>query len=116
MSPEATEPALEILARNLDISDKCKELLGEAQQNDIIAFKVFTPDFQMSNQHVIGLVDSVIKRDSAVNRTDDYDLILTIMAGNSQIEHLKINDDNDSQSVQIGINRMDMFDVKLLKL
>lgn len=107
---ENKESALEHLAKNLETTGKYRELTEEAKPNDIIAFKVFMPDFQKSD-YVIGLVESVNKRD----KPNDYDIIFTIMAGSVHIQHLR-DDDDEEQNIQIGINRMDMFDAKLLEL
>lgn len=106
------ESALEQLAKNLETVGKYKELIEEAKPNDIIAFKVFTPNFEKSG-YVIGLVESINIR----NDPNDYDLILSIMAGSVHIEHLTDSDENNAnQAIQIGINRMDLFDAKVIEL
>lgn len=106
------ESALEQLAKNLETTGKYKELIEEAKPNDIIAFKVFTPNFEKSG-YVIGLVESINTR----NNPNDYDIILSIMAGSVHIEHLTEFDENDAnRSIQIGINRMDLFDAKVIEL
>lgn len=110
-SNENEGSALENLAKNLDSTGGYKNLMGEAKANDIIAFKVFKPNFEKSD-YIIGLVETINRRDNP----DDYDLILTIMAGNAHVEHLQVFDEGDNQTSQIGINRMDMFDAKLLEL
>lgn len=106
------ESALEQLAKNLETIGKYKELIEEAKPNDIIAFKVFTPNFDKS-EYVIGMVESI----NARNNPNDYDLILSIMAGSLNIQHLTESDENDAnRSIQIGINRMDLFDAKVIEL
>lgn len=106
------ESALEQLAKNLETAGKYKELIEEAKPNDIIAFKVFTPNFEKSD-YIIGLVESINTR----NNPNDYDLILSIMAGSVHIKHLTDSDENNAnQTIQIGINRMDLFDAKVIEL
>lgn len=75
-SPEATshESALENLAKNLEAIGKYKELQKDVKLNDMIAFKVMTADFQISD-YVIGLVEELHGDTSNLS----YDLTLLIM-------------------------------------
>lgn len=75
-TPEGTthESALENLAKNLEAIGKYRELLTDVKLNDMIAFKVMTEDFQISD-YAIGLVEEL--HGDTSNRS--YDLTLLIM-------------------------------------
>lgn len=73
---EVQESALEKLAKNLETTGKYKELLNDVNEMDMIAFKVFTPSFEMSD-YIIGLVESVIGKTAPEQQ--DFDLMLQIM-------------------------------------
>lgn len=80
-APEAaakqTAPsALEQLAKNLDEMSNHKPLLNDVNQNDIIAFKVFMPTFELS-EYIIGMVES-FERNNAINE-GDFEITLLIM-------------------------------------
>lgn len=68
--------ALEQLAQNIDEIEKYKDMNNDAKEMDMIAFKVFTPSFEMSD-YVIGLVEKIIGEMSSDQQ--DYDLVLQIM-------------------------------------
>ncbi|XP_031634945.1 uncharacterized protein LOC116348174 isoform X2 [Contarinia nasturtii] len=102
---EKEEPALEHLAKHLETIGKYREIDNDIKEMDMIAFKVFTPNFQKSD-YIIGLVESII----------EHDLILQIMAGSNQIAHLNDSNEGDTESIRIQINKMDIFDGKILML
>lgn len=75
--PEPKTPsALEQLAKNLDEMSNYKILLNIVNPNDIIAFKVFTPSFELS-EYIIGMVES-FEKTNAINE-GDFELTLLIM-------------------------------------
>lgn len=71
--------ALEQLAKNLDEMGKQNPLLNEVNPNDIIAFKVFMPSFQLS-EYIIGMVESFEDNHKIDER--DFDITLLIMGKN----------------------------------
>lgn len=71
-----SEPVLEQLAKNIETLDKYKDMKNVVKQMDMIAFKVFTPNFEKSD-YVIGLVESIVGE--TTSNPQDYDLILQIM-------------------------------------
>lgn len=141
-SSEKQQPALEHLAQNLETIGKYKDMENNVKEMDMIAFKVFTPNYEKSD-YVIGLVESIIGRHSFDQ--NDYDLTFLIMgkinikntvviycnqrcrfywfnfclkltAGNSHIEHLNEATADEEERSRIQINRMDIFDAKTLTL
>lgn len=68
------ESALEKLAKNLEAIGKYRELQKDVKVNDMIAFKVMTADFQIS-EYVIGLVEEIHGDTSDTT----YDLTILIM-------------------------------------
>lgn len=74
--PEPKESALETLAKNLETSGKYEEMTDAPKEMDMIAFKVFTPDFQKSD-YVIGLAEKVIGE--VIPGRHDYDLLIQIL-------------------------------------
>lgn len=80
-SVDRQETALENLAKNLETIGKYKDMQNDVKEMDMIAFKVFTPDFVKSN-YVIGLVEAVIGKNAPEQQ--DYDLTLLIM-GKSEL-------------------------------
>lgn len=75
-SMEKQETALETLAKNLEQMGKFKVMENDVKETDMIAFKVFTPNFEMS-EYVIGLVEAIIGKSTPEQQ--DYDLKLLIM-------------------------------------
>lgn len=75
-SSEKQQPALEHLAQNLETIGKYKDMENNVKEMDMIAFKVFMPNFEKSD-YVIGLVESIIGRQSSDQ--NDYDLTFLIM-------------------------------------
>ncbi|XP_055301361.1 uncharacterized protein LOC129567971 isoform X3 [Sitodiplosis mosellana] len=110
---EKAEPALEQLAKNLETIGKYKDMHNDVKEMDMIAFKVFTLNFEKSD-YVIGLVESIIGRTTPEQQ--DYDLMLQIMAGGKHIEHLSDPTSDENDTIRIQINRMDIFDAKILTL
>lgn len=72
----APESALEQLANQPEAISKYNDMANDAKEMDMIAFKVFTPNFEQSN-YVIALVEEIIGRTTADQQ--DYDLVLQIM-------------------------------------
>lgn len=72
-----TESALELLAKNLDATGKYRLLTDEVKENDMIAFRVLTPDFETSD-YIIGLIEKINKTTNAANQID-WDFTLLIM-------------------------------------
>lgn len=132
------ESALETLARDLEASGKYKVMQNDAKETDMIAFKVFTPNFEKS-EYVIGLLETIIGKNTPEQQ--DYDLGLLIMgnqkknpifrktkviigiffvsiltAGSKHIEHLSGQITRDNDYIRLQINRMDIFDAKILTL
>lgn len=56
---------------------------SDVKATDLIAFKVFTPEFTASG-YVIGMVDHVERRNS--NNADDFDLSLSILGKISPLD------------------------------
>lgn len=84
---ETKESALEILARDLEASGMYKVMQNDAKEMDMIAFKVFTPNFEKS-EYVIALIESIIGKNTPEQQ--DYDLTLLIMGeGTIKISDLK---------------------------
>lgn len=81
-SMEKQEPALETLAKNLEQMGKFKVMQNDIKETDMIAFKIFTPNFEKS-EYVIGLIESIIGKNTPEQQ--DYDLALLIMG-----KHMKI--------------------------
>lgn len=75
-SLEKPESALEQLAKNLETIGKYKNIDNDVKEMDMIAFKIFTPNFEKSD-YVIGLVESIIGRNAPEQH--DFDLMLQIM-------------------------------------
>lgn len=75
----ASESALEKLAKNAEEIQKFKDMNNDVNEMDMIAFKVFTPSYEISD-YAIGLVEKIIGNES--HNKQDYDLVLQIM-GNS---------------------------------
>lgn len=71
--PDSEGSALENLAKNLEKTGKYREMQSDVKVNDMIAFKVMTPDFQVSD-YAIGLVEDLEGDTSA-----SFDLTLLIM-------------------------------------
>lgn len=134
------ETALENLAKNLEKNGKYKDMPSDVKEMDMIAFKVLMPDFVKSD-YAIGIIQAIIGKTTP--EKEDYDLSVLIMgknriffvlflfnlrlkrltktvfiisAGSENIEHLIDQDDNDDGSMHIQINRMDIFDAKILFL
>lgn len=76
MSVEKPKSALENLAEDLETIGKYKDMNNDVKETDMIAFKVFTPNFEKSD-YVIGLVESIIGKERPDQQ--DYDLSLSIM-------------------------------------
>lgn len=76
LSLEKPESALEQLAKNLETIGKYKDIDNDVKEMDMIAFKIFTPNFEKSD-YVIGLVESIIGRNAPEQQ--DFDLMLQIM-------------------------------------
>lgn len=76
LSLEKPESALEQLAKNLETIGKYKNIDNDVKEMDMIAFKIFTPNFEKSD-YVIGLVESIIGRNAPEQH--DFDLMLQIM-------------------------------------
>lgn len=74
--PEKPEPALEQLAKNLETIGKYRDMHNDVNEMDMIAFKVFTPNFEKSD-YIIALVESIIGRSNLEQQ--DFDLTLQIM-------------------------------------
>lgn len=72
----ATESALEQLANNPEAISKYSDMPNDVKEMDMIAFKVFTPNFEQSN-YIIGLVEAIVGRTTADQQ--EYDLVLQIM-------------------------------------
>lgn len=68
--------ALEQLAKNLDNMTNYKTLQNNVNLNDIVAFKVFMPSFELS-EYIIGMVEAVENK-NAMN-DGDFELTLLIM-------------------------------------
>lgn len=68
------ESALENLAKNLEAIGKYRQLQNDVKVHDMIAFKVMTVDFQISD-YVIGLIEQ-LHGDTSI---PSYDLTLLIM-------------------------------------
>lgn len=81
-TPEATtnESALEGLAKNLEAIGKYRELQTDVKVNDMIAFKVMTADFQISD-YIIGLIEELHGDVSSAS----YDLTLLIMGESDKL-------------------------------
>lgn len=79
------ESALEQLAKNLEATGKYRDMQNDANEMDMVAFKVFTPNFEMSD-YVIGLVESIIGKTAAEQQ--DFDLTLQIMGKRMMTKHL----------------------------
>lgn len=130
------ESALETLAKNLETVGKYKEMQTDVKVNDMIAFKVMTADFQISD-YVIGLVEEL----HGDTNNPSYDLSLLIMgtygirifrqmrqcdsinedfsftAGRDHIKHLAISDDDDvAEMLRIQIDRQDIYECKILEM
>lgn len=71
--------ALEQLANQPDEISKHQDMTGDVKEMDMIAFKVFTPNFQQSS-YIIGLVEAIVGRTTPDRQ--DYDLVLQIMGKN----------------------------------
>lgn len=140
-SDAVPESALEKLASQPETIDKYNDMTNDVKEMDMIAFKVFTPNFEQSG-YVIGLVEEIVGRTTP--QQQDYDLILQIMgkkniyldffharfqldfnglyfcclftAGHSHIEHLRDPTASDDKDIHIQINRMDIFNAKTLTL
>lgn len=132
-SNNVPESALEQLANQPDTIEKYNDMTNDVKEMDMIAFKVFTPNFEQSN-YIIGLVETIVGRTTADQQ--DYDLVLQIMgkcmilleisatytifccclfsAGRSHIEHLRDPTASDDKDIHIQINRMDIFNAKIL--
>lgn len=82
---EKPESALEQLAKNLETIGKYKDIDNDVKEMDMIAFKIFTPNFEKS-EYVIGLVESIIGRNAPEQQ--DYDLMLQIMGKQIIIKYL----------------------------
>lgn len=82
---EATtnESALESLAKNLEAIGKYRELQTDAKVNDMIAFKVMTVDFQISD-YIIGLIEELHGDTSSTS----YDLTILIMGKSDKLDQL----------------------------
>ena len=78
------ESALEQLAKNLEATGKYRDMQNDVKEMDMIAFKVFTPSFEMSD-YVIGLVESVIGKTTPEQQ--DFDLMLQIMGKRMMTKH-----------------------------
>lgn len=76
---EKQEPALEKLAKELEASGMYKVMQNDVKEADMIAFKVFTPNFEKS-AYVIGLIESIIGKNTSEQQ--DYDFTLLIMGIN----------------------------------
>lgn len=81
-APETTPPesALENLAKNLETIGKYRELQSDVKVHDMIAFKVMTADFQISD-YVIGMIEELHGDTS----DPSYDLTLLIMGESNNI-------------------------------
>lgn len=117
-------------------------MMTDVKVNDMIAFKVMTADFQISD-YVIGLVEEL----HGDTTNPSYDLSLLIMgtpgieifrymrqcdsikfiewmnyfslftAGRDHIKHLAISDDCDvAEMLRIQIDRQDIYECKILEL
>lgn len=75
-SNKAPESALEQLANQPEAISKYTDMTNDVKEMDMIAFKVFTPNFEQSD-YVIGLVEAIVGRTSP--NQQDYDLVLQIM-------------------------------------
>lgn len=78
VSMEPKETALEQLARNLETVGKYRTLDDDVKEYEMIAFKVFKPTFELSN-NVIAMVEEINR-----NEGGDFDLVLLIMGKLSQ--------------------------------
>lgn len=80
MEQLANQPsALEQLANQPETINKYNDMTNDVKEMDMIAFKVFTPNFEQSN-YVIGLVEEIVGRTTPDQQ--DYDLVLQIMGKN----------------------------------
>lgn len=70
--------ALEQLANNLEATGKYRTMTDEVKENDMIAFKVLTPDFQQSG-YIIALVEAITKQENAGTKQTDCNFTLLIM-------------------------------------
>lgn len=84
-SNKAPESALEQLANQPEAISKYTDMTNDVKEMDIIAFKVFTPNFEQSN-YIIGLVESIVGRTAPDQQ--DYDLVLQIMGKNKNLVDL----------------------------
>lgn len=73
---KAPESALEQLAKQPEVIANFKDMTSDVKEMDMIAFKVFTPNFEQSD-YIIGLVETIIGRNTSDQQ--DYDLVLQIM-------------------------------------
>lgn len=80
-SNNVPESALEQLANQPEAISKYNDMTNDVKEMDMIAFKVFTPNFEQSN-YIIGLVEEIVGRTTTDQQ--DYDLVLQIM-GKSRI-------------------------------
>lgn len=75
-SEEKSEPALELLAKNLETSGNYKDMHNDMKEFDMIAFRVLTKECEKSD-YVIGLVECIIGK--MTDEQQDYELELQIM-------------------------------------
>lgn len=75
-SEENSEPALELLAKNLESIGNYKDMHNDMNKFDMIAFKVLTKEFEKSD-YIIGLVECIIGK--MTDEQQDYELELQIM-------------------------------------
>lgn len=75
-SNNVPESALEQLANQPEAISKYNDMTNDVKEMDMIAFKVFTPNFEQSN-YIIGLVEEIVGRTTTDQQ--DYDLVLQIM-------------------------------------
>lgn len=75
-STAVPESALQQLANQPEAISKYNDMTNDVKVMDMIAFKVFTPNFEQSS-YVIGLVEEIIGR--TTTEQQDYDLVIQIM-------------------------------------
>lgn len=139
------ESALDQLAKNFETVGKYRPLDADLKVNDMIAFRVMTTDFRLSD-YAIGMIEEIdgdvssadcnftIQIMGNFNLTEQKNFKISKMeflisifflflfvrlltGGKDNVKHLSGNDDvADSSFSRIQINKIDIYDSKIVEL